>query len=457
MLGLVQGQKLMTSGSIPKQMVFFALPILLGNLFQQLYNTVDTAIVGRFVGANALAAVGTCNLVVVFMIYFFIGLSNGSSIVLSQCFGQNDDEKVFKTVHTTMGLSFISGIILMVVGLLSAETILKWINTPDDVIGYAITYIKIYFFSMIPMMVFNMGTGILRAVGDSKTPLYYLAASGVANIVLDLIFIVQFKFGVMGAALATTIAQTISAVLIMIKLIKSNEIYKLHISKIRINFDILKKILVIGIPTVLQSVLVCFSNIIVQSKVNLFGLNVMAALSIYYKVEGFIYMPIEAMAMAISNFIGQNIGAKNLERVKKGKKLSMRICVVMTVLIGGLIMLLHTPILKIFTTDEKVIYYGTQFILFIVPLYFIYAMNQILSGVLRGAGQTFIPMVIGLVCMCGLRVGWLVVMIGIVKDVRIIYASYPLTWIFTNIFMSIYYYKGKWMEKSISNENLKTV
>ncbi|MCI6738914.1 MAG: MATE family efflux transporter [Intestinibacter sp.] len=440
----------MTEGSISKQLVLFAIPILISNLFQQLYNTVDTAIVGRFVGANALAAVGTCNLVVVFMIYFFIGLSNGSSIVLSQCFGQNDDEKVFKTVHTTMGLSFISGIILMVVGLLSAETILKWINTPDDVIGYAITYIKIYFFSMIPMMVFNMGTGILRAVGDSKTPLYYLAASGVANIVLDLIFIVQFKFGVMGAALATTIAQTISAVLIMIKLIKSNEIYKLHISKIRIDFEILKKILVIGIPTGLQSVLVCFSNIIVQSKVNLFGLNVMAALSIYYKIEGFIYMPIDAIAMAISNFIGQNIGAKNLERVKKGKKLSMRICVAMTVLIGGLIIFLHTPILKIFTTDEKVIHYGTQFILFIVPLYFIYAMNQILSGVLRGAGQTFVPMIIGLVCMCGLRVGWLVVMIGIVKDVRIIYASYPLTWIFTNIFMSIYYYRGKWMKKSIS-------
>lgn len=161
-------------------------------------------------------------------------------------------------------------------------------------------------------------------------------------------------------------------------------------------------------------------------------------------------MPIDAIAMAISNFIGQNIGAKNLERVKKGKKLSMRICVAMTVLIGGLIIFLHTPILKIFTTDEKVIHYGTQFILFIVPLYFIYAMNQILSGVLRGAGQTFVPMIIGLVCMCGLRVGWLVVMIGIVKDVRIIYASYPLTWIFTNIFMSIYYYRGKWMKKSIS-------
>ncbi len=179
----------MTKGSISKQLILFSIPILISNLFQQLYNTVDTAIVGRFVGANALAAVGTCNLVVVFMIYFFIGLSNGSSIVLSQCFGENDEEKVFKTVHTTMGLSFISGIVLMIVGLLSAETILKMINTPDDVIGYAVTYIRVYFLSMIPMMIYNMGTGILRAMGDSKTPLYYLGAAGILNIILDLVFI----------------------------------------------------------------------------------------------------------------------------------------------------------------------------------------------------------------------------------------------------------------------------
>lgn len=442
----------MTEGNISKQLVFFAVPVLISNLFQQLYNTVDTAIVGRFVGANALAAVGTCNLVIVFMIYFFIGLSNGSSVILSQAFGENDDEKVFKVVHTTMGLSFISGIILMVIGLLSAETILRWINTPDDVIGYAITYIKVYFFSMIPMMIFNMGSGILRAMGDSKTPLYYLAASGVANIILDLIFIVQLKFGVMGAALATTMAQCISAILILIKLIRTDEIYKYHLSKTRINFDILKNILTIGVPTGVQSVLVCFSNVIVQSRVNLFGLNAMAGLSIYYKVEGFIYMPIEAIAMAAGNFTGQNIGAKNLDRVKKGKQLSLRICIGMTVLIGGLILIFHNPILRIFTTDDKVVEFGTQFMFFIIPLYFIYATNQILAGVLRGAGQTFVPMIIGLFCMCGLRVSWLVVMLHFVKDIRIVYFSYPLTWIFTNIFMSIYYYKSNWMEKSIKEE-----
>ena len=201
-------------------------------------------------------------------------------------------------------------------------------------------------------------------------------------------------------------------------------------------------------PTGLQSVLICFSNIIVQSKVNLFGLDVMAALTVYYKVEGFIYMPIEALAMAASNFIGQNIGARNVERVKKGKSLSMKICVGMTVLIGGLIMIFKTPILHVFTTDSEVVKYGSQFIMFIVPLYFIYAMNQILSGVLRGAGKTFVPMLIGLVCMCGFRVGWLVVMMGIVKDVRIIYASYPLTWILTNIAMTAYYYKSSWIKKT---------
>lgn len=442
----------MTEGNISKQLVFFAIPILISNLFQQLYNTVDTAIVGRFVGANALAAVGTCNLIIVFMIYLFIGLSNGSSVVLSQAFGENDNEKIFKTVHTTMGLSVISGIILMIVGLLSAETMLKWINTPDDVIGYAVTYIKVYFFSMIPMMIFNMGSGILRAMGDSKTPLYYLAASGVANIILDLVFIVQFKFGVMGAALATTMAQFISAILILIKLTRTNEIYKFYISKIKIDVNILKSILIIGVPTGIQSVLVCFSNVIVQSKVNLFGLNAMAGLSIYYKVEGFIYMPIEAIAMAAGNFTGQNIGARNIERVKKGKSISMRICISITVLIGGLILLLHNPILGIFTSDQKVVEFGTQFMFFIIPFYFIYAINQMLAGILRGAGQTFMPMVIGLFCMCGLRVGWLMVMLAFVKDIRIVYLSYPLTWIFTNIFMSIYYYRSNWMDKSIGDK-----
>ena len=207
----------MTKGSISKQLILFSIPILISNLFQQLYNTVDTAIVGRFVGANALAAVGTCNLVVVFMIYFFIGLSNGSSIVLSQCFGENDEEKVFKTVHTTMGLSFISGIVLMIVGLLCAETILKMINTPDDVIGYAVTYIRVYFLSMIPMMIYNMGTGILRAMGDSKTPLYYLGAAGILNIILDLVFIIVFNMGVMGAALATTLCLGFIVCYILIK------------------------------------------------------------------------------------------------------------------------------------------------------------------------------------------------------------------------------------------------
>ena len=336
----------------------------------------------------------------------------------------------------------------MVVGLLSAETILKLMNTPENVIGHAVTYIKVYFLSMIPMMIFNMGTGVLRAMGDSKTPLYYLGAAGVLNIILDLVFIIVFNMGVMGAALATTLSQTLSAILIMRKLLTTDEIYKLHLNKIKIDKEILKRILLIGIPTGLQSVLVCFSNIIVQSKVNLFGLDVMAALTVYYKVEGFIYMPIEALAMAASNFIGQNIGAKNVDRVKKGKSLSMKMCVGMTVLIGGIIMLFKTPILHIFTEEKEVVKYGSQFIMFIVPLYFIYAMNQILSGVLRGAGKTFVPMIIGLVCMCGFRVGWLVVMMGIVKDVRIVYASYPLTWILTNIAMSIYYYKSSWIKKT---------
>ena len=291
----------MTEGNIAKQITLFAIPILISNLFQQLYNTVDVAIVGRYVGANALAAVGSCNLIVVFMIYFFIGISNGASVIISQSFGKKDKDKIHKSVHTIIALSLISGFILMVLGLIFGEIFLRWINTPDNVLPFAITYIKIYFISMIPMMIFNMGSGILRAVGDSKTPLYYLAISGITNIILDIVFAVIFKLGVSGVAMATTIAQFVSSILILIKLIKTSEVYKISVNKIKIDFNILKEILLIGVPTGVQSVLICFANIIVQSKINIFGLNAMAGYTIYYKIEGFIYMPISAIALALSN------------------------------------------------------------------------------------------------------------------------------------------------------------
>ena len=438
----------MTEGNIAKQITLFAIPILISNLFQQLYNTVDVAIVGRYVGANALAAVGSCNLIVVFMIYFFIGISNGASVIISQSFGKKDKDKIHKSVHTIIALSLISGFILMVLGLIFGEIFLKWINTPDNVLPFAITYIKIYFISMIPMMIFNMGSGILRAVGDSKTPLYYLAISGITNIILDIVFAVIFKLGVSGVAMATTIAQFVSSILILIKLIKTSEVYKISVNKIKIDFNILKEILLIGVPTGVQSVLICFANIIVQSKINIFGLNAMAGYTIYYKIEGFIYMPISAIALALSNFVGQNVGAGELNRVKLGKKISMIICVSLTIFIGSIILFNANNIIRIFSKDLDVIYEGSKFIYWIVPIYSIYAINEILMGVMRGAGETFTPMIIGTICMCVLRILWLSVMVYHYKNINIIYLSYPITWIVTNIFTIIYYSKGNWLSKN---------
>ncbi|WP_122639728.1 MATE family efflux transporter [Romboutsia sp. Marseille-P6047] len=442
----------MTEGNIAKQITLFAIPILISNLFQQLYNTVDVAIVGRYVGANALAAVGSCNLIVVFMIYFFIGISNGASVIISQSFGKNDKDKIHKSVHTIIALSLISGFLLMVLGLTFGGMFLRWINTPDNVLTFSITYIKIYFISMIPMMIFNMGSGILRAVGDSKTPLYYLAISGITNIILDIVFAVVFKLGVAGVAMATTIAQFVSSILILIKLIKTSEVYKLFINKIKIDFKILKEILLIGIPTGIQSVLVCFANTIVQSKVNIFGLNVMAGYTIYYKIEGFIYMPISAIALAVSNFVGQNVGASEFDRVKLGKNISMIICVSLTIIIGSIILFNASDIIRIFSKDLDVINEGSKFIYWIVPIYSIYAINEVLMGVMRGAGETFIPMIIGTICMCGLRILWLSVMISHYKDINIVYLSYPITWIVTNIFTIIYYSKGNWLSKNFRYE-----
>ncbi len=438
----------MTEGNIAKQITLFAIPILISNLFQQLYNTVDVAIVGRYVGANALAAVGSCNLIVVFMIYFFIGISNGASVIISQSFGKKDKDKIHKSVHTIIALSLISGFILMVLGLIFGEIFLRWINTPDNVLPFAITYIKIYFISMIPMMIFNMGSGILRAVGDSKTPLYYLAISGITNIILDIVFAVIFKLGVSGVAMATTIAQFVSSILILIKLIKTSEVYKISVNKIKIDFNILKEILLIGVPTGVQSVLICFANIIVQSKINIFGLNAMAGYTIYYKIEGFIYMPISAIALALSNFVGQNVGAGELNRVKLGKKISMIICVSLTIFIGSIILFNANNIIRIFSKDLDVIYEGSKFIYWIVPIYSIYAINEILMGVMRGAGETFTPMIIGTICMCVLRILWLSVMVYHYKNINIIYLSYPITWIVTNIFTIIYYSKGNWLSKN---------
>lgn len=437
----------MTEGPILRQLFFFALPLMASNVLQQLYNTVDAIIVGNCVGAKALAAVGSSGLLVIFMIYFFLGLSIGSSIVISQAYGGGNQGRVHRAVHTTAGLSLISGLALMIIGILFAPYFLRWMNVPDDAMNMAVTYIKIYFLGMIPMMVYNMGSGILRAIGDTKTALYGLGAASVLNILLDLLFVAGLSMGVAGAAAASALSQLVAAMVVVIRLIREKDIYGLSLTKIHIYKDELRSIVRIGMPTGLQSVLVCFSNIIVQSRINIFGLGVMAGYTSYMKVDGFLFTTIDAYSMAVSNFVGQNIGAGKYDRVRKSMKVCAGLCVCTVFVLGGLILLNADPILRLFTGEPQVAHYGKMLMFTMIPFYWIFGINQSFSGVIRGAGEAAAPMWISLISMCGLRITWIIGMLSVWKDVRIIYVSYPLTWIVTFFVFLLYYHKGKWLKK----------
>lgn len=434
----------MTEGRIGRKLLLFALPLMFSNLCQQLYNTADAVIVGRLVGADALAAVGASSLLITFMIYFFIGLSIGASVLISQFFGSRKNDKVQEAVHTAVALSLVSGLVLTVLGLAFAPAMLRMMNIPEVGLAYAIPYIRIYFLGMIPMTLYNIGSGVLRAVGDSKTPLACLVVTVVLNIGLDLLFVGPLGMGVAGAALATALAQLAAAVLIVIILLRADPIYRLRPARIRFHVQTLRDIVRIGLPAGLQSVLVCFSNVVVQSQINTFGLEVMAGFTAYMKIDGFLFMPIDAFCLAISNFVGQNMGAGRWERVVKGKNVCLLLCVGVTLGLGVMIILNARLILGMFTSDEAVVLNGMRQLYTVVPLYGIYAADQVFVGVLRGAGATVIPMVITLVCMCGLRLSWIFTTLHFIHDARMIYLSYPLTWIVTGAVLLLYYYKGGW-------------
>ncbi|UWP58538.1 MATE family efflux transporter [Ruminococcus gauvreauii] len=437
----------MTEGNIAGSLVTFALPVMATNLFQQLYNTVDVAVVGRYAGTEALAAVGSAGQLTAFLIYFFIGLSIGAGIVISHSIGSRDWEKVNIQVHTALALAVTAGIALTVIGVWAAPLLLGLLNIPETVMTYAVPYIRIYFLGMLPMMLFNMGSSILRAAGDSRTGLYCLAAGGVVNVILDFLFVAGFSRGVRGAALATAAAQCVSAVLVLAKLTVSGAQYRLIPRRIHLNREECMKMIRVGVPAGLQSVLVSLSNVIVQSRVNLFGLETMAGFAAYLKLEGFLYMPIEAFGLAVSSFVGQNYGAGKRDRVEKGTRITLILSVTVTVVLGGVLLYFGREMIGIFDSSREVADHGMQIMQILIPFYSLYAVNQTLTGTLRGMGNSAAPMLISLFTMCGLRVVYVIVMLRTASDPRTIYVSYPLTWIVTTAALIICYRhtkKKKW-------------
>lgn len=435
-------------GVIWKQLLLFFFPILFGAFFQQLYNTADAVIVGRFVGTNELAAVGGSTGTLINLLFgFFIGLSSGATVIISQFYGAGDKENVSRAVHTAAALAFAGGGVLTLIGLVFARQALVWMQTPDEVIGFAGQYMKIFFLGMIPNLYYNISAAILRAVGDSRRPLYILIFTCLMNVALDLLFVVALRLSVIGVAIATVLSQLISAVLITVCLMRTTDCYRLEWRKIRFHGPLLVRIVQIGLPAGFQSVMYNIANIVIQSNVNLLGSNTMAAYTAYAKIDAIFWMIMNAFGVAVSTFSGQNFGAGRIDRVKKSMKVCLGIAMGSAI---GLSLLLHffgKYVYMLFSTDAEVIRIGMEILYFLTPTYFTYVSIEVLSGTLRAMGFVLVPMLLTCGGVCVLRLLWLFLAVPANRTITMILFSYPLSWVVTSILFFVYYWylsrKGK--------------
>ena len=433
----------MTEGNIVRHIITFAIPLLLGNIFQQLYNTVDTWVVGNFASNEAYSAVGTVGPIVNMLIGFFLGLSSGAGVVISQYYGAQQPDKVKQTVHTALLMTLILGVIFTAVGILITPTMLKLINMPPDEAKEATTYLTIYFAGILGLMFYNIGAGILRAVGDSQRPFYFLVVSAVMNIVLDLVFVLVFNMGVAGVALATIIAQSTSAVLIIITLLRSDACIKLIPKELKIHWGMLKKIFTVGIPAALQMAITSFSNIFVQSYINYFGGNCMAGWTTYAKVDQLLFLPMQSISLASTTFVGQNLGRNQAERARQGVKISLLLAMGFTAVLTVPVVLCAQPIVTFFIKDStpEALSFGTLFLQWLSPFYLLCCFNQIYSGALRGAGNSRAPMIIMLSSFVAFRQVYLFIMAMVCNEILPIAMSYPAGWLVCSILTAAYYHK----------------
>lgn len=440
---------LMIEGTIWKQLLLFSVPLLLGNLFQQMYNAVDSIVVGNYIGAQALAAVGSSAPVINLLVSLFMGVSVGAGVIISRYFGARNIQDLQDSIHTSLAFSILAGIIMTIVGILLSPLILQWIGTPQDVMLNSVLYLRIYFCGILSVLVYNMGSGILRAVGDSKNPLYFLIISSVTNIILDLLFVVVFKMGIAGVGWATMISQTISAILTILLLVKTKQEYKVTLKKIRFHKERLLEIIRLGLPSGIQNGVVSFSNVIVQSNINAFGSVAMAGCGAYTKIDGFAILPVMSFSMALTTFTGQNMGANKLERVHKGAKTGILMSVATTVVISILLEIFGPQILSIFTDNKQVIHYGLYMLHILAPCYIFLAISHAFSGIIRGAGITTIPMIVMISCWCVLRMAWILTSVPIFHDIGVVFMGWPITWFASALWLFLYYKKGNWKKSSI--------
>ena len=440
-----KGTRDMTKGGIYSNIIAFALPIMLSQVFQQLYNTADSLIVGHYLGTDALAAVSSSGTLIFLLVSFFNGTAMGAGIVISRYFGANNRDNVSRAIHTNIVFGLISGIFLTIIGVLFTPTFLVWMRTDPDVLPEAIEYFRWYFFGSVGLVMYNICRGIMNAVGDSKRPLYYLIFSSVLNIILDVLFVGIIGWGVWSAALATVISQLASVVLCMIYLFKKGNVFTVEIKKLRIHGDMFSEILKYGIPSGVQNSVIAFANVIVQTQINGFGKFATAAYGTHAKIEGFAFLPMMSFNMATTTFISQNLGAKQYDRAKKGARFGILTAVVLAELVGVLIYIFAPQLIGMFDDNMEVIRLGVQQARTASLFYCLLAFSHAVAAVCRGAGKAFVPMFVMLSIWCAVRIAYIALVTYLFNDIGLIYWAYPLTWAISSVIYLLYYLFSDWI------------
>ncbi|HJB18755.1 MAG TPA: MATE family efflux transporter [Candidatus Bariatricus faecipullorum] len=436
---------LMTNGPIWKRLVSFAIPLFWGNLFQQLYNAADSLIVGNFLGSNALAAVSSSGNLIFLLVGFFNGIAIGAGVVTAKYFGAGETENLKKSIYTTVSFGIICGIALTIIGIVAAPRILLLMGTPEEVLPNSLSYFRIYFAGSLAFVMYNFFVGILQAMGDSRHPLFFLIASSMTNIVLDLLFVGGFGMGVGSAAFATIISQFLSAFLCLRQLMKGNDVFRLELSKIRIDPYMLKQIVINGVPAGVQNSIISVANVFVQSNINTFGATAVAGCGSYSKIEGFGFLPVTCFSQALTTFIGQNLGAREYERAKKGAVFGAVCSLSIAELIGLGINFLAPTLIGSFGGGPEAIGYGITWARTVTWFYFLLAFSHCMAGILRGAGKSTVPMFVMMICWCVIRVSYISIVVRFIPDIQVIFWAYPLTWALSSLVFLIYFLKSDWI------------
>ena len=439
-------QASLTEGPIWKAMLLFALPVFLGNLFQQFYNAFDSWVVGRFIGDTALAAVSSSGSLIFMMIGFFNGVAMGAGVIIARYYGAKDYTQMRKAIHTDIAFGLSAGALLTVLGVVFTPTILRWMGTPEEVLPQSISYFRYYFCGVIFTVMYNIFVGILHAVGDSKHPLYYLIFSTFVNVVLDLLFVAVFHMGVGSAAMATTISQGVSAILCCIHLLRAKgEPYQLKIKEIGFDWPSFKNIVRFGLPSGIQNSVISFANIVVQSSINSFGAAAMAGCGAYSKMEGFAFLPVTCFTQALSTFVGQNLGARNHQRVRKGVGFGIACSTIMAEFVGIMSYVFAPQMISFFNDSPEVVDFGVRHMSTICLFYCLLAFSHCIAGIMRGAGKATVPMFTMMVCWCLIRVSYIKVALGFANQLETVSWAYPITWSCSSIVFLIYFLKADWI------------